>query len=370
MKLLERVRHVLRTEEAKSGGISSVGWLCLAPALLAAIFVGQAAFAGRLTADEGERDRPSATKEVDEEEADADEKEARRDRPAKPDERKEEVAEEKRDDDREGDDDRERDAAEGPFADLRHQFAEEKARLEEAVRKEAQALEQQYKEQMAAAQERMAAAMQKLQAAAQSRTKELEKKFAEAAAKRQAEGERRPDEKPRDGVRDDEADDLTPRERRMLGVIRSLEARLQELESRLPRDGEHRKEGDRFREERPETDRPKEEARDRDRPREEDRPQKEAPKDEDARASERIQLRSGDQAQERQFQQFSERLYAALRSDDLADERRAEFARRAVLDAFGYELNPEQVQVVLERSRGDLAGFRQLLTRLSQARKE
>ena len=80
--------------------------------------------------------------------------------------------------------------------------------------------------------------------------------------------------------------------------------------------------------------------------------------------------RSEDEAQQRQFEQLSERLYAALRSDDLLQERKAEFARRAILDVFGQSLNPEQVQVVLERSRGDLAGFRQVLTRISQAREE
>jgi beta-lactamase regulating signal transducer with metallopeptidase domain len=394
MKLLERVRHVLRTEEAKSGGFSSVGWLCLAPALLAAIFLGQAAFAGSATADEGDREGASTAKNAQEDEGGVRDEAIRRDPPAKQGDREKQARDEEEDedeggDDREGDDDEDRDDEgdddednedEGRFADLRRKFAEEKARLDEALQKEAQALEQQYKEQMAAAQERMAAAMQELQAVAQRRTQELERKFAEAAAQRRAEGERRTQEGPREGVEGDDGEDFTPRERRMMGVIRALEARLQELESRLPRDGERRDEADRPREERREGDgpreerrdgdQPREERRDDDRPREERQPEGDAPHAEGERSAERLQPRSEEEAQERQFAQFSERLYKALRSDDLAEERRAEFARRALLDVFGVSLTPEQVQVVLERSRGDLAGFRQMLKFLSQAHEE
>jgi beta-lactamase regulating signal transducer with metallopeptidase domain len=414
MKLLERVRHVLRTEEAKSGGFSSVGWLCLAPALLAAIFIGQTAFAGSLLAEEA---KPTAVEEPVVQDADEqrddyralsriflgedsrslsgdasdwdllvndlltrtssnaddpnDAQEEGDDARAEDEDEEEEGDRDEQDEEEEGDDG---DEAEGPVADLRRQFAEEKARLDEALRKEAQSLEQQYKEQMAAAQERMAAAMQELQAVTQRRTQELEKKFAEAAAQRQAGGRERSAAEPLEGIRGDDADDLTPRERRMLGVIRSLEARLQELESRLPRDGERREEGDRPREERREGDRLREGSREGGQPREErqegDRPREEAPRAEGERSAIRLQPRSEDEAQQRQFEQLSERLYAALRSDDLLQERKAEFARRAILDVFGQSLNPEQVQIVLERSRGDLAGFRQVLTRISQAREE
>lgn len=370
MNLLERMRHVLRTEEAKSGGYSSVGWLCLAPALLAAIFICQAAFVGSVTADEGDREGASAT-DVEDDGPEGREEEAKdRDEGDSENESRLEEEEEETDD---------ADGVGGlSAAETRRSVAEVHAEIDEMMRRRAEELEQKYKAHIQAAQEELKSAMQRLQAEAKERKTEVDQQIARLMAQRQADAQRRAEEeRPRVEGREElpgaDADDLTPRERRMLGVIRSLEARLQELESRLPRDGERREEGA-PREERREGDQPREERREEDKPRDGDQPREERRegerKEEAEQATDRLQPRSEEEAQERQFAALSERLYKALRSDELSEERRAEFARRAILDVFGYELSPEQLQTVLERSRGDLGGFREALSRLSQEKKE
>jgi hypothetical protein len=450
MKLLERVRHVLRTEEAGSGAMTSVGWLCLAPALLVAIFFGQTAFVGSLRADD-EPQQPAAEQRtpdaVDQKQAAIDAlivqnlaqeggnedyvalrrifldlsgtlptaeqaaeyaaddspgkydrivrdliaviEEQRGDDPeGRDDDAREE--EEEEDEDEEGDDEEDERKGEDRVALTRLQIVKEKEALEQSMRAEVERIQAQYRERMAQLQEEMTQAQAKLQELAQKRAAELEARFAEAAraqaeaAAKRGDGEIRA-EGDHEGLPGEDADDLTPRERRMLGIIRSLEARLRAVEGREPgadrREGEgdrpaQRREGDRREEERREDgDRARNQKRDEGDGEEgnlkESEAQERQEREADAREAEqraaRRAPRSEAEHREQSRDHFAERLYNALRGEDILQERKAEFARRAVLDVLEFELDERQVQIILEAAKGEFDRFRQLIARIAAA---
>ncbi|HEV7278712.1 MAG TPA: M56 family metallopeptidase [Pirellulaceae bacterium] len=397
MKLLERVRDVLRTEETKAGGVASVGWLCLAPALLAAIFLGQAAFAGSLRADEGEREGATVAE-------DAEDDEPRGRGEESPRQKSEREKDNKERDGKAGNDQpgREEEAADdrgaGEFshAEFRRQVEELNAQLETVLKEKAKALEEKYKAQMQSAQQDLARAMEELQTEAKEQKAQIDRQISKIIAARQEEAQRRAEaersgQEKRETGQADVADDMTPREQRMMGIIRSLEAKVRTLESQLRRADERRTEEAPPRQDRREGER-RSDGRGEDEgygeggsaggeygfPREK-REEKEGASDRTQQGESHVQgdpnylrLRpqSEEEAKERQFHSFAARLYAALRSDEMLDARKPEFVRRVFYDVFDAELTPDDIRIIIDRSSADPAEFRQAVAGISEHRRQ